>query len=119
VESFVSVAKMLTRATRLEENVCFQQGDLASLPFGENEFDVIWCQHTLMNIADKESVLKELARVLKKGGRLVLHEVVRGKNRKIHLPVPWADSSSISFLENAENLGSMLSDSGFAPDFYN
>ncbi|MCP4118376.1 MAG: class I SAM-dependent methyltransferase [Desulfobacteraceae bacterium] len=117
VDSFVIVARMLTRATGLETRVRFKQGDVCRMPFGDEQFDVVFCQHTLMNIANKEAALGEFARVLKSGGRLVLHEIVQGEKEKIHLPVPWADTPGISFLQPAKILGDMLSDAGFTPGF--
>ncbi len=117
VDAFVRVARTLTRATGLDESVTFEQGDLGRLAAADESFDVVWCQHTLMNIRDKETTFKEFYRVLKPGGRLVLHEIVQKENKKIHLPVPWADTHRISFLETRERLADMLSKTGFTPDF--
>ncbi len=117
VESFVRVARMLTRATDLESKVRFKQGDVCRMPFGDEQFDVVFCQHTLMNIPNKVAAFVEFARVLRPGGRLILHEVVQGEKEKIHLPVPWADTPAISFLQTGQNLGDMLSDAGFTPGF--
>ncbi len=119
VAAFVRVARMLTRATGQEASVTFEQGDLENLAAEGESFDVVWCQHTLMNIQDKQRVLTEFYRVLKPGGRLVLHEIVQKEDKKIHLPVPWADSHRISFLETREHLTEMLSKTGFTPDFIN
>jgi len=47
-------------------------GDLASLPFADNVFDAALNIVTLEHVKDPRQVLKELARVLKPGGRLLL-----------------------------------------------
>lgn len=117
VDDFIRVARLLTRATGLEEKVLFHQADLCVLDFKDESFDVVWCQHSLMNIKDKEKAFEEFSRVIKPGGKLVLHEIVQKEPKEIHLPVPWADSHAISFLETQERLSSMLSASGFTPDF--
>ncbi|MDY0219914.1 MAG: methyltransferase domain-containing protein [Desulfobacterium sp.] len=119
VEAFVRVARMLTRAAGLENRVSFIQGDLEDLDIQESTFDVVWCQHTLMNISDKQKTFNEFYRVLKPGGRLILHEIVQKENQEIHLPVPWANSHLISFLETREHLTSLAAETGFTPDFIN
>lgn len=99
MEIFVSAAQTLTAATGLTESTRFIQGNVCSMPFDDGEFDCVWSQHTLMNIQDKEAVFKEFFRVLKPGGLLVLHEVFKGSDIPLQLPVPWADTHAISFLE--------------------
>lgn len=44
-------------------------GDGASLPFGGACFDGVFCLEVLEHVPEPESVLKEIARVLKPGGR--------------------------------------------------
>src|SRR5207244_11788925 len=44
------------------------RGNVASLPFGEAEFDVVLCNHVLEHVADDRGALAELHRVLRLGG---------------------------------------------------
>ncbi len=118
VDIFIDVARQLTAACGMDESIRFETGDILSSPFQDKLFDCVWCQHILMNIADKEGAFKEFHRVLKPGGMLVLHEVVKGANEPVHLPVPWADSLSISFLEPWNQLESALKKSGFIHQSY-
>lgn len=46
--------------------------DALDLPFGDGEFDVVTVAFGLRNMADYEAALREMARVLKPGGRLVI-----------------------------------------------
>ncbi len=46
--------------------------DLLALPFGPAEFDLILCISVLQHFAEPRDVLRELARVLKPGGMLVV-----------------------------------------------
>lgn len=44
------------------------KADILNLPFKENEFDVVICNHVLEHIEDDSKAMKELYRVLKPGG---------------------------------------------------
>ncbi len=50
----------------------FQQASLRDLPFESACFDMVWCAGVLQHTVDPASVLDELARVLKPGGRLYM-----------------------------------------------
>src|SRR5690606_1509140 len=45
----------------------FIQADGESLPFEDNEFDYVICNHVLEHVDNPEKFLNELARVAKKG----------------------------------------------------
>ena len=72
-EEFCRVGELLTRQTGLNEQVTFNRGNALAMPFEENSFDVVWTQHSSMNIAEKEQLYAECHRVLKPSGRLALH----------------------------------------------
>ncbi len=48
------------------------QGDLSRLPFGEETFDIITCTEVLEHIPEYDATIKELVRVLKPGGLLMI-----------------------------------------------
>jgi demethylmenaquinone methyltransferase/2-methoxy-6-polyprenyl-1,4-benzoquinol methylase len=50
----------------------FQQGDALNLPFADRSFDVVTISYGLRNLADFQRGLRELTRVLKPGGRLLV-----------------------------------------------
>jgi demethylmenaquinone methyltransferase / 2-methoxy-6-polyprenyl-1,4-benzoquinol methylase len=50
----------------------FQQGDALQLPFPDASFDLITISYGLRNLADFERGLRELTRVLRPGGRLLV-----------------------------------------------
>jgi len=51
-------------------NVRFVEGSAESLPFGDNEFDLVISSGVYNLVVDKEKALAEAYRVLKPGGRL-------------------------------------------------
>jgi len=52
----------------LESPIADVKADICNLPFTENEFDVVFCNHVLEHITDDTKAMKELYRVLKPGG---------------------------------------------------
>jgi len=117
--AFVETAQVVTQWYKLEQSICYEQGSVLDLPLENDSFDAVLCQHILMNIQDKETALKEFNRVLKPGGKLILHEIFQGKNKDepIALPVPWAGDASISFLESWKNFEPCLGNAGFTLDY--
>ena len=111
-QKFIEAANFLNKCTGLEDKVKFQQGSILNLEFQDNTFDAVLCQHVLMNIEDKNAVINEFYRVLKPGGKLILHEVTKGSNDDFYFPVPWASKSSISFLQPWNTLADILDNQG-------
>tara|TARA_B100000809_G_C15110974_1_gene520579 strand:+ start:1021 stop:1791 length:771 start_codon:yes stop_codon:yes gene_type:complete len=52
----------------LESPIADVKADICDLPFDDNSFDVVFCNHVLEHIADDTKAMQELFRVLKKGG---------------------------------------------------
>ena len=117
-DKFINAANYLTKCTAQKDLVSFQQGSILDLPFEENTFDAILCQHVLMNIKDKSKTIREFFRVLKPGGNLILHEITKGENHSVLFPVPWASSPAISFLESWNFLAGILEEQGFKTSSY-
>lgn len=56
-------------------NCEFYVADIYSLPFGDESFDAIYSNNVAMNVSNHNALLKELSRVLKKGGVVVFCEL--------------------------------------------
>ncbi|WP_334056570.1 class I SAM-dependent methyltransferase [Polaribacter sp. P097] len=52
----------------LESPIADVKADICDLPFKDNEFDVVFCNHVLEHIPDDKKAMQELFRVLKNGG---------------------------------------------------
>ena len=98
-ESFIDTALFLTRASGFDDRIDYHCGSILDMPFENHTFDSIISQHMLMNIADKKQAAREFYRVLKPGGKLLLHEITQGDKNKVYYPVPWAENPDISFLD--------------------
>lgn len=68
-------------ATDLHSPLADIKADLCALPFEDNTYDLILCNHVLEHITNDRKALKELYRVLKKGGTLIA-QVPLEENRK-------------------------------------
>ena len=68
---------MLARARRKSQSVEWVRADMLELPFADATFDAVTVGFGIRNVADLEAGLRELARVLKPGGRLGCLEITR------------------------------------------
>lgn len=71
-----SIAKAKNRAIERNLNTRFQYqvGDVHTLPFPDNSFDLVTCQTLLIHLPDPKKVLKEMLRVTKTNGNILLAE---------------------------------------------
>jgi demethylmenaquinone methyltransferase / 2-methoxy-6-polyprenyl-1,4-benzoquinol methylase len=69
--------RMLERARRKSAGVEWVRGDLLALPFADGSFDAATVGFGIRNVADLDGGLRELARVLRPGGRLGCLEITR------------------------------------------
>src|SRR5262249_15468998 len=66
-------------AERGAEGVRFEWADALALPYGGERFDAVTVGFGVRNLADLDRGLREMARVLKPGGRLVILEITQPK----------------------------------------
>jgi demethylmenaquinone methyltransferase / 2-methoxy-6-polyprenyl-1,4-benzoquinol methylase len=69
--------RMLERARKKSGAIEWIQGDALALPFPDGDFDAATVGFGVRNLADLEGGLKELARVLRPGGKLAVLEITR------------------------------------------
>jgi len=76
-EPMIETAKRLTKEAGPSPEIEFQTASVTELPYGENEFDVVTSHRCLMALLDwdrQQEALRDIHRVLKPGGTLVLME---------------------------------------------
>ncbi|MEO5857308.1 MAG: methyltransferase domain-containing protein [Pyrinomonadaceae bacterium] len=76
VSSEISIGMLEVAARKRRENHLIQ-ADAQSLPFGEDEFDAAFATLVFCSIPDPTLAFRELRRVIKPGGRIILLEHVR------------------------------------------
>jgi len=112
-EAYCQVAQLLADRIGLGQLIAYRQGSALDMPFENASFDIVWTQHTAMNIADKARLYAESWRVLKPGGLLAIYDIVEGEGEPLIFPVPWAREPSISFLVTSDELRELLGQAGF------
>jgi demethylmenaquinone methyltransferase/2-methoxy-6-polyprenyl-1,4-benzoquinol methylase len=114
--------------------LCYLSANAENLPFSENSFDRISMGFGLRNVTHKDLALKEMYRVLKPGGRVVILEFSHPKPGILNTlyekysfsVIPWLgkmiceDTESYQYLVESirmhpdqENLKNMMTEAGF------
>ena len=70
----VEIGLQKVETKNLAGRVRLERADALSLPYPDNSFDGVTCAFGVRNFADLDRGLKEMARVIKPGGRMVILE---------------------------------------------
>ncbi len=89
-----SLGMLTVGARKPHPSVRFVAGDALALPFGDAVFDAVTISFGLRNVADTGQALRELLRVTRPGGRLVICEFS-------HLPVSRLNALYEQYLTRA------------------
>lgn len=73
-------AGMIAKGRERYPRMTFVQADAMDLPFDDNSFDVTTISYGLRNVKDPATALREMLRVTRPGGRLVVAEFSRPTN---------------------------------------
>ena len=82
-EGMLAVMREKVSKAGLTEMISIEEGDGENLRFPDNTFDRVTIAFGIRNFEDREKGLREMRRVLKPGGRLVLLELSRPENKVI------------------------------------
>ncbi len=112
---FVETARDLSVAVGADDVTTFELGNALDLPVPDGDFDLVTMLHVGMNISDKAALMKELARVLRPGGTVVVYDIMRVGEGDIAYPVPWASDESTSFVATPVDYNDAMVGAGLAP----
>jgi SAM-dependent methyltransferase len=77
----LDLSPSMTRKAQAEVPAAsFLVADGQTLPFPDNSFDAVWMRLVLVHTPDPAATMREIARVLKPGGRVVLTEPDQGSH---------------------------------------
>lgn len=83
----VMLARTRAQASRLGRSVTVTVADVTRLPFLDNRFDLCVCFNGLHCLPDPAAAVREIARCLKDGARLVGDTIVRGAGMRQDLAI--------------------------------
>jgi malonyl-CoA O-methyltransferase len=70
------------------ENIITMQGSIMDMKFSDNFFDVVYCVETLEHAPETENALRELLRVVRKNGKIII--IDKNKRKLGYFPIqPW------------------------------
>lgn len=79
----LSAGQIALNATRFP-GINFLQHDVAArLPFDSGEFEAVWCSEVLEHLFDPALALREMHRVLRRGGRLLVTVPYHGRVKNV------------------------------------
>jgi len=124
--------RMLERARRKDARIAWVHADMLALPFADGAFDAATVGFGVRNVADLEAALRELRRVLRRGGRLAILEITQPRGALRPFFSLWFDRvvpllgrvlpggaaytylpASVKRFPDAERLAELLRDAGF------
>jgi ubiquinone/menaquinone biosynthesis C-methylase UbiE len=112
-DEFVRCAESMTRLVKLDRKAKFRRASALELPFDSGAFDGAYEIHAGMNIGDKAGVFREVARVLKRGARFAIFDIMSGGDGPFEFPVPWALGPETSFVASTAEYRQALQAAGF------
>jgi NAD(P)H dehydrogenase (quinone) len=109
--AFVETGRYLNARCGLESAVDLRIGDALAPPIDDARFDAVVLQHVAMNIADRQALYGAAFGALRPGGRLAIHDVVKGAGELV-FPVPWSREPATSHLLSEEQTAKAIEAAG-------
>lgn len=83
-EGMLELGRKKIEKEQLGEKIQLQTGDSETINFAENTFDAVMVAFGVRNFENLENGLAEMWRVLKPGGRLIVLEFSKPRNKAVH-----------------------------------
>lgn len=104
----------LARKNGHKGNINYIHADVATIPLASERFDIVVCYSCFPHFSDKPKALAEIARVLRKGGRLVIcHTASRHEINELHKSI--GDVIGNDTIPDEATMRQMLKSSGLKP----
>lgn len=115
-EKQIYKARLLAKESGTASNVFFEQKDYTDTSYPADSFDIVWAIESVCYADDKGKFLKEAARVLKKGGRLIIADFFKRKSlhgKDAAIVQRWANGWAVNDFATIEEFCRQLKEEGF------
>ena len=85
----LSIGQQKIARKRLSNRIGLEVADASALPYADNRFDVVTVAFGVRNFADREKGLRELFRVCRDGGWIVVLEFSHPTDKMVKVPYRW------------------------------
>lgn len=116
-EKQIAFAHQYSVENNLTDSIDFKVQDYSKTSFADQSFDAVWACESISSAPDEELFVKEVARVLKKGGRLVLSDCFvtkDGQEDKNQWMKKWDDTWAIGNRTTSQKFVEGLKKHGFS-----
>jgi ubiquinone/menaquinone biosynthesis C-methylase UbiE len=90
-EAMLALAAENAHKAGLNGTLTWREGDVKAMPFDDGEFDLVISNDSLHHWDDPLPVFDEIARVLREGGRCIIHD-----SKRLQHWLPWLFVKAIS-----------------------
>jgi len=84
-EKMLEIGRQKIAQRKLDHKITLQKGDANRIPFADNSFDVTTIAFGIRNMENPLNVLKEMCRVIKSSGRMLILEFSLPENRLLRI----------------------------------
>lgn len=72
--------RKMTKEQGLDHLIEVVDGNFENLPYPDNYFDIVWSQDAILHSGEREKVMQEMARVVRKGGEIIFTDPMQADN---------------------------------------
>ena len=101
-EGMMEIGRQKVKQLGLENTISFAKEDCLNLSFQDESFDAVTAAFGIRNFQNLDQGLKEMCRVLKKGGHLCIVELTTPVSFPMKSAVPHLFAYSIAYLRQAD-----------------
>ncbi|MGA7397420.1 MAG: methyltransferase domain-containing protein, partial [Solirubrobacterales bacterium] len=111
----IEAARRRAARANLGQRVEFVRGQSGPLPFPDGSFDIVFSKDALIHVSDKESLFREVFRILKPGGSLVASDWLTSHDGPPSEAMErYLKAEGLSFgMASVDRYESALADAGF------